>query len=359
MARGLIAAGIAPGDRVALMSRTRYEWTLLDYAIWAAGAVTVPIYETSSAEQAAWILADSGAVAVRGGDRPPTPTLVAGVRDRLPELRDVWQIDLDGGRRSSSPPARRSTPAEIEQRRSAVARRRPRHDHLHQRHHRPAQGLRADPPQHVRRHRQRACRCCRTCSAEGASTLLFLPLAHAFARLIQVGVVQARATMAHCADTSDLVAELQAFQPTFVLSVPRVFEKVYNARPAEGRGRRQGRDLRPGRAGRHRLQRGAGDPAGPGPGAARPARALRPAGLPQAARRARRPVPRRDLRRRAARRPARPLLPRHRGDHLRGVRPDRDLAGRRGEPAHRHRGSARSAGRCPASPSGSPTTARS
>ena len=61
LAKGLIAAGIEPGDRVALMSRTRYEWTLADYAIWSAGAVTVPVYETSSAEQVEWILSDSGA----------------------------------------------------------------------------------------------------------------------------------------------------------------------------------------------------------------------------------------------------------------------------------------------------------
>src|SRR4029453_14515428 len=88
-------AGIAPGERVALMSRTRYEWTLVDYAIWAAGAVTVPIYETSSPDQVQWILADSGAVAafvetdVHFGH-------VQSVRDGTPQLRQVWRIESEG-----------------------------------------------------------------------------------------------------------------------------------------------------------------------------------------------------------------------------------------------------------------------
>ena len=89
VARGLIAAGVRPGDRVALMSRTRYEWTLADYAIWAAGAVTVPIYETSSTEQVRWILEDSGAVACFTESAGNTAT-VARAR---PGLADIWQID--------------------------------------------------------------------------------------------------------------------------------------------------------------------------------------------------------------------------------------------------------------------------
>src|SRR2546429_214617 len=92
LARGLIAAGIEPGDRVGLMSRTRYEWTLVDFAIWAAGAITVPIYETSSAEQVQWILSDSGAVACVG-EPPAHAATTATVRDRVPALRDVWQIE--------------------------------------------------------------------------------------------------------------------------------------------------------------------------------------------------------------------------------------------------------------------------
>jgi long-chain acyl-CoA synthetase len=91
LARGLVAAGIEPGDRVGLMSKTRYEWTLIDYAIWACGAVSVPIYETSSAEQVAWILSDSGAVACFV-ETDQHSQLVGDVHDRVPDLRQVWQI---------------------------------------------------------------------------------------------------------------------------------------------------------------------------------------------------------------------------------------------------------------------------
>ncbi|MGC5018173.1 AMP-dependent synthetase/ligase [Micromonospora sp. DT47] len=238
VARGLVAAGIAPGDRVGLMSRTRYEWTLLDYAIWTAGAVTVPIYETSSAEQAAWILADSGAVAVVVESNAHA-TLVAGVRDRLPELRQVWQIEL-GGVDEIVAAGDSVDPAEVERRRKAV---------------RAGDiatiiytsGTTGRPKGCVLTHRNmyadiaNAVPVLPNLFRAGASTLLFLPLAHAFARLIQIGVVQARATMAHCTDTKNLVAELQEFKPTFVLSVPRVFEKVYNGArqkaEADGKGK--------------------------------------------------------------------------------------------------------------------------
>ncbi|MFC8618918.1 AMP-dependent synthetase/ligase [Micromonospora purpureochromogenes] len=238
VARGLVGSGINPGDRVALMSRTRYEWTLLDYAIWAAGAVTVPIYETSSAEQAAWILADSGAVAVVVESNAHA-TLVAGVRDRLPELRQVWQIEL-GGVDEIVAAGASVEPEEVERRRTAV---------------RSADvatiiytsGTTGRPKGCVLTHRNmyadiaNAVPVLPNLFRPGASTLLFLPLAHAFARLIQIGVVQARATMAYCPDTKGLVAELQAFKPTFVLSVPRVFEKVYNGArqkaEADGKGK--------------------------------------------------------------------------------------------------------------------------
>ncbi|SCG47680.1 AMP-dependent synthetase/ligase [Micromonospora coxensis] len=238
VARGLAAAGVNPGDRVALMSRTRYEWTLLDYAIWAAGAVTVPIYETSSAEQAAWILADSGAVAVVVESNAHA-TLVAGIRDRLPELRHVWQIELAGVDEIVALGAA-VDPVEIERRRKAV--------HagdvatiIY------TSGTTGRPKGCVLTHRNmyadiaNAVPVLPNLFRPGASTLLFLPLAHAFARLIQIGVVQARATMAHCPDTKNLVAELQEFRPTFVLSVPRVFEKVYNGArqkaESEGKGK--------------------------------------------------------------------------------------------------------------------------
>ncbi|MCG5448073.1 AMP-dependent synthetase/ligase [Micromonospora hortensis] len=226
VARGLIAAGIEPGVRVGLMSRTRYEWTLLDYAIWTVGAVTVPIYETSSAEQAAWILEDSNAVAVVV-ESEAHAALIAGVRHRLPELGQVWQIDSGGVDELVTTGATVEL-AEVERRRKAV-----RAGDLATIIY--TSGTTGRPKGCVLTHRNMYADIANAVPVlpnlfnAGASTLLFLPLAHAFARLIQIGVVQARATMAHCADTKNLVAELQAFRPTFVLSVPRVFEKVYNA----------------------------------------------------------------------------------------------------------------------------------
>src|SRR5262249_59972439 len=92
VAKGLIAAGIEPGDRVTLMSHTRYEWTLIDYAIWTAGAVPVPVYETSSAEQAEWILSDSGARACFV-ETAAFAEKIGGFLDRVPGLSHVWQID--------------------------------------------------------------------------------------------------------------------------------------------------------------------------------------------------------------------------------------------------------------------------
>ncbi len=238
VARGLVAAGISPGDRIGLMSRTRYEWTLIDYAIWAAGAVTVPIYETSSAEQVAWILADSEAVAVVV-EAPAHATLVAEVRDRLPQLRQVWQIE-QGAVDELTTAGESVDPTQIEVRRSGVGA-----DDLATIIY--TSGTTGRPKGCMLTHRNmyadiaNAVPVLPNLFRQSASTLLFLPLAHAFARLIQLGVVQARATLAHCADTKNLVAELQEFKPTFVLSVPRVFEKVYNGArqkaEADGKGR--------------------------------------------------------------------------------------------------------------------------
>ncbi|MFC7548388.1 AMP-dependent synthetase/ligase [Plantactinospora sp. GCM10030261] len=237
LARGLVAAGIQPGDRVGLMSRTRYEWTLVDYAIWAAGAVSVPVYETSSAEQVAWILSDSGAVAcvVETGAHA---LAVAGIRADLPGLAQVWTIetgDLDALL------ARGATvdPGEIDTRRRDV-----RSGDLATIIY--TSGTTGRPKGCALTHRNmysdifNAIPVLPNLFHEGASTLLFLPLAHSFARLIQIGVVGARVTMLHLSDTKQLVDELQRFRPTFVLSVPRVFEKVYNGAvrkaQAEGKG---------------------------------------------------------------------------------------------------------------------------
>ena len=179
------------------------------------------------------------------------------------------------------------------------------------------------------------------------SLLLFIPLAHVLARVIQVGAVKTRTVIGHTPDVKNLVEDLGEFKPTFVLAVPRVFEKVFNSAKAKAEADGKGKIFDKAaqvaidwsRAPGHRRPR---------PRAAGPARAVRQAGLRQAARRPRRPLPRRHLRRRAARRPARPLLPRHRRHRLRGLRPDRDHRRRVGEPRRRRCASAPSAARCPA-----------
>jgi long-chain acyl-CoA synthetase len=238
LAKGLVAAGIAPGDRVGLMSKTRYEWTLIDYAIWAAGAVTVPIYETSSAEQVAWIVSDSGAVACFV-ETTAHRDVLAGVRDQLPDLRDVWEIE-DGAVDALAAAGAGVDDQTIERRRRAAGA-----DDVATIIY--TSGTTGRPKGCVLTHRNiysdtaNAIPGLTALFHEGSSTLLFLPLAHSFARLIQTGVVHARCRMGHLPDTKTLVADLAEFKPTFVLAVPRVFEKVYNGAKqrahAAGRGR--------------------------------------------------------------------------------------------------------------------------
>ena len=226
LAKGLIAAGIEPGDRVGLMSRTRYEWTLVDYAIWAAGAVTVPVYETSSAEQVEWILSDSGAVAAFA-ESTRHVDMITGARDRLAGLKQIWLIDdiqrltSDGGG---------VTDEQAEQRRTSRA----------------AADLATIIYTSGTTGRPKGCELSHgnllsdvrnaftgsiheLIDRPGNSTMLFLPLAHSFARIIEVGCLEAGAILGHWPDASTLTTGLPEFQPTFLLAVPRVFEKVFNS----------------------------------------------------------------------------------------------------------------------------------
>jgi long-chain acyl-CoA synthetase len=225
LAKGLIAAGIAPGDRVALMSATRYEWTLIDYAIWAAGAVTVPVYETSSAEQVEWILGDSGARAVVA-EADKHAELVTAARDRLPDLGQVWRVDgigalADGGAGVSD--------ADLDHRRAERAADdlatiiytsgttgRPKGCELTHR------NLLADVRNAI------AGSLDEVFAGAGGSTLLFLPLAHSFARIIQVGCLESGTVLGHWPNASTVAQGLPEFRPTFLLAVPRVFEKVFS-----------------------------------------------------------------------------------------------------------------------------------
>jgi long-chain acyl-CoA synthetase len=226
LAKGLITSGIDPGDRVAIMSRTRYEWTLADFAIWCAGAVPVPIYETSSGEQVKWIVGDSEAVAIFV-ETPDHATTVESVHGDLPGLRQVWQFE--GGDIDKLVTAGDGVAdTEIEQRRGALTR-----DSMATLIY--TSGTTGNPKGCELTHGNMLYDVETVVEiagdlfkAEGSSTLLFLPIAHVFGRLIEVGCLHARARLGHSPDIKNLLPDLAAFQPTFILSVPRVFEKVFN-----------------------------------------------------------------------------------------------------------------------------------
>jgi long-chain acyl-CoA synthetase len=238
LAAGLIAAGVQAGDRVGLMSKTRYEWTLCDYAIWTAGAVTVPVYETSSAEQVQWNLGDSGAVAVILESTAHQSTFES-VQAQLPDLKQHWQIDA-GGLEELAASGREVPDTALEARRATLD--------VHSLATVIYTSGTTGRPKGVELTHGNLLGTGRSAGKvlpelfhPGGSTLLFLPLAHVFARLIQVASVETGARMGHTADIKNLLADFATFQPTFILSVPRVFEKVYNTAKqrahADGKGK--------------------------------------------------------------------------------------------------------------------------
>ena len=225
LAKGLIAAGVEAGDRIALMSKTRYEWTLIDFAVLSIGAVVVPIYETSSAEQVEWILSDSGATAIFVETDAHEAT-VDSVRESAVAGLSVWRIEGDAladlGARGAD-----LSDDQVHKRREAVT---------------PAD-LASIIYTSGTTGRPKGCQLLhlnfitevsevtvelRHLFNEDTSTLLFLPIAHVFGRVIEIGALATGSTLGHTADVKNLIADLAAFQPTFILSVPRVFEKVYN-----------------------------------------------------------------------------------------------------------------------------------
>jgi len=240
-AKGLIAAGINIGDRVAIMSRTRYEWTILDFAVWYAGGCVVPIYDTSSAEQIDWILNDSGSVAII----VETPALRDLVKTVQPaHTKKMWTMTenvlatlaYDGSAISDE---------EIEKRRSALL---------------PetlatliyTSGTTGKPKGVQLTHANFLSECGNVVQAAselflkpGGSTLLFLPVAHVFGRMVQIGSVAAGLHLAHCSDpVGRLPLDLASFKPTFVLAVPRIFEKVYNGAEAKAEAAGKGKIFR-------------------------------------------------------------------------------------------------------------------
>jgi long-chain acyl-CoA synthetase len=224
LAKGLIAAGIGPDDRVAVMSRTSYEWTLIDYASWAAGAVTVPVYETSSAEQVEWILGDSSACAVFA-ETSAHNEIISGLQGRLPGLAHLW---MTGGLDTLASGGTQISDQQLEQRRTGRA----------------AADLATIVYTSGTTGRPKGCEITHgnllaevrnavgalpeIFETPGCSTLLFLPLAHVFARIIEVGFLEAGAVLGHWPNLNTVADGLGEFRPTFVVAVPRVFEKVYD-----------------------------------------------------------------------------------------------------------------------------------
>ena len=228
-AKGLIASGIEIGDRVAIMAKTRYEWTVLDFAIWFAGAITVPIYETSSAEQIQWILEDSGARAII----VETPVLADLTRPVMPHhCSKLWTI-TESAMSELVALGINISDDEINHRRNSLN-----PDSLATLIY--TSGTTGKPKGVQLTHANFLAECGNV--VQGAadlflkpngSTLLFLPVAHVFGRMVQIGAITAGLHLAHCGDISRLQQDLGTFKPTFVLAVPRIFEKIFNGAEAK------------------------------------------------------------------------------------------------------------------------------
>ncbi|MBT2486355.1 MULTISPECIES: long-chain fatty acid--CoA ligase [unclassified Microbacterium] len=227
LAKGLAAAGIQPGEKVGFLARTTYEWTLVDFALFYAGAVMVPIYETSSPSQIQWILEDSGAIALIV-ESPEHFARVDEVRSELPLIREVWQLHL-GAIDTLTAQGSSVTDEEIVRRRglaigSDIA------TLIY------TSGSTGRPKGCVLTHsnfveltRNSAMALSAVVQTPGASTLLFITTAHVFARFISILDIHAGVRTGHQPDTRQLLPALGSFKPTFLLAVPRVFEKVYNS----------------------------------------------------------------------------------------------------------------------------------
>ncbi|MBF6327268.1 AMP-dependent synthetase/ligase [Nocardia transvalensis] len=225
VAKGLIASGIELGDRVAIMASTRYEWVVLDFAIWAAGGCTVAIYDSSSAEQARWILEDSGTKLLVVATDKHRAT-IAEIEGSLAELRETLRFDAgaidelirrgadldDQVVRDRRGQVKAASPATLIYTSGTTGR---------------PKGVMLS---HANLYAESAADrdVMRAFLRPGNRSLLFLPLAHIFARAVALAAFDAGVTVAHTDDWSTLVDQFGKYKPDFILSVPRVFEKVYN-----------------------------------------------------------------------------------------------------------------------------------
>ena len=225
VAKGLIARGIQRGDRVAIMAKTRYEWTVLDFAIIYCGAVTVPIYETSSAEQIRWILSDSSAVALI----VESPSLAQLAKPVLPPTCKEILVITEDALPTLVHDGRDIPDSAVEERINSVGP----EDFMTLIY---TSGTTGNPKGVTFTHGNFLSECTNVVLyarveflKPGGSTLLFLPIAHVFGRMIQFGAIHAGLHLAHCQDINRLPQDLGTFKPTLVLAVPRIFEKVYNS----------------------------------------------------------------------------------------------------------------------------------
>jgi len=226
LAKGFVAAGIEPGDKIGLMARTSYQWTLIDYATWFAGAVLVPIYDTSAPAQIQWNLTDSGATAAIFHTTEHFARFDE-IRADVPQVTKVWQIDLGNLERLAAEGV--DVPDEEIERRRRIAKGHDLATLIY------TSGSTGSPKGCVLTHsnfvelsRNAVASFPEVLNPE-ASTVLFITLSHVFARFISVLAIVAGAKVGHQPDTSKLVESLGSFRPTFLLAVPRVFEKVYNS----------------------------------------------------------------------------------------------------------------------------------
>ena len=231
VAKGLIAEGLNAGDRIAILSRTRYEWTVADYAIWYAGCVTVPIYETSSPEQVEWIVSDSHVVATFFEAQRTTQAFQP-IAAKVPHMTRSYIFSDDVLAELARKGANVSD-SELESRRTSAGPSDPATLIY-------TSGTTGQPKGCIITHGNLISEVDTLVKAvpevfdvPEASTLIFLPLAHVFGRLIQVAMLRGEVTIGHCPNPTALLKDLGSFKPTFLLAVPRVFEKVFNGSAAK------------------------------------------------------------------------------------------------------------------------------